>query len=274
MKTRLAIATVVESRDDFYELRKPLDRRPDAGHRLAARRVRVLSSRSPSARPVRSGLHRAGRNRFRAQALVVHIPIWGEPIFRSSWHGQLRLPTLLLGNDLPTTSSIVGVLGAGGALDQVGIPHRRVINHTDPANRRAVLAFVRAAGALDALSGQTLGLFGGRSLGILTAVADAAQWQRLFGVDIESIDQLRNRQRLAEVAVPRGSAGASPCGWRLAWAACSSTGVHVAGFERQVRCYLATRKLVDERGLRFRRREVPAGAERRVRLAVCGRICL
>ena len=249
MKTRLAIATVAESRDDFYERRKP----------LIARELQDLDwlraeFECCESQPIRSrGQIKAfveEARLFRAQALVIHIPIWGDPIFSVRLATSLKLPTLLLGNDLPTTSSIVGVLGAGGALDQVGIPHTRVIDHQDPANRRKVLAFGRAAGALEALRGQTLGLFGGRSLGILTAVADPAQWQRLFGVDIEYVDQLEIKQ-LAET-LP-----AEAVQQQANWLASRLGGIQFQGaftsqaYERQVRSYLATRELAERMGCDF-----------------------
>jgi L-fucose isomerase len=112
------------------------------------------------------------------------------------------------------------------------------------------LAFGRAAGALEGLRGQTLGLFGGRSLGIVTAVADPAQWQRLFGVDIEIVDQL-------EIKLLAESLPAEEVQAQAGWLAARVAGVDYGGaftssaFERQVRSYLATRLLVERYGFDF-----------------------
>ena len=51
------------------------------------------------------------------------------------------------------------------------------------------MAFLRAASAVNRLRGKTYGLFGGRSMGMYTAVPALDQWRREFGVDIEHIDQ-------------------------------------------------------------------------------------
>jgi len=249
MRTRLAIATIAESRDDFYALRKPL-----IEQELSDLDWLLDEFDCYHPEPIRSAAQIRGfveaAQTFRAQALLVHIPIWGDPIFTVKLAVQLRLPTLLMANDLPTTSSIVGLLGAGGALDNVGIPHSRVINYSEPANRRLVLAFGRAAGVLDALRGQTLGLFGGRSLGILTAGADAAQWLRLFGVDIEYIDQL-------EIKLLAKSLSKDEVQEQAVWLAARLGGMQFDGvftsqaYERQVRSYLATRRLAERHGFDF-----------------------
>jgi len=52
------------------------------------------------------------------------------------------------------------------------------------------LTFCRAAHVVNTLKGQTFGLFGGRSFGMNTATAVPLQWQKIFGVDVEHIDQL------------------------------------------------------------------------------------
>jgi L-fucose isomerase len=157
---------------------------------------------------------------------------------------------LLLGNNRRETSSLVGLLGAGGALDQVGVSHVRIFDHHAEAARRRIIGFARAAFAARALRGQVLGLFGGRSLGMVTATADPAQWQRLFGVDIDPQDQsviVQRAQSLPPAEVKR----------HLDWLASRLGGIEFggifspAGLERQVRSYLATRELIRERGYQF-----------------------
>jgi L-fucose isomerase len=157
---------------------------------------------------------------------------------------------LLLGNSRRETSSLVGLLGAGGALDQIGVAHVRVFDHHAEVEKRRIIAFARAASAARALKGQVLGLFGGRSLGMVTATADPAQWQRLFGVDIDPQDQsliVQRAQALPAAEVKR----------HADWLAARLGGIQYggrftpAGLERQLRSYLATRELVRERGYQF-----------------------
>ena len=148
--------------------------------------------------------------------LVIHLPVWTNPVLSVQLCSLLPIPTILLGNGRPETSSLVGILGAGGALDQAGIAHERVFDHNDKGERQRVGAFFRAAFAKKTLQGRTLGLFGGRSLGILTAAADASQIMRIFGVDIEPVDQAVIIERARGLPVWRG-ASAREMAYRAAW---------------------------------------------------------
>ena len=249
MSAKLAIANLVDSRLDFYQKRKP----------LVEEELRDLEWLRQDFDHIESGTLQSPRDIqpfaqealcFGAQALVIHLPIWADPIFTVRLTTQLTLPVLLLGNNRPETSSMVGMLGAGGALDQLGRSHVRVFDQHDEAARRQVRAFVRAAATLSQLHGQTLGLFGGRSLGIFTAMADAAQWQRLFGVDIEFFDQLEivdTAEALPEEEVKRFTC------WLLDNVASAQFNpiFTMKAFERQMRSYIATRKLILAHGVDF-----------------------
>lgn len=124
------------------------------------------------------------------ECLLIHIPIWADPILSIKIQNFIKVPILILGNDKPETSSIVGILGAGGALNQIGCEHIRIFEHREPKARANIEAFIKAASAINKLKGQVLGMFGCRSLGIFTTVADPAQIQKLFDVDIKYFDQL------------------------------------------------------------------------------------
>lgn len=249
MRTYFAVAHIADSRSDFYIKRQP----------LVEEQLSALEWLREEFHPLESNVIQTSQavqdfalacQTANVQCLIIHLPIWGDPIFSVKLASRLNLPVLLLGNIRPETSSMVGMLGAGGALDQVGLAHTRVFDHEDEENRKRVRAFILAAAVRTELRGQTLGLFGGRSLGILTAVADAAQWQRLFGVDIESIDQLEIvhlAESLLQEEVDR----------HKTWLVQRLSGVNYGenftslAFERQVRSYLATRQLVELHNLNF-----------------------
>ncbi len=249
MSFRLAIAHIADSRSDFYDRRKE----------LVLEELDALSWLREAFHPLESGVLQSSQGvadfarrcqEERIQSLIIHLPIWGDPIFSVKLVSQLELPVLLLGNIRPDTSSMVGILGAGGALDQIGAAHLRVFDDGSEETRKLVRAFVRASAARSQLRGQTLGLFGGRSLGILTAVIDAAQWQRLFGVDVETVDQLeivKLAETLPQAEVDRHAAWLSE---RLGGVSFAENFTPLA-FERQVRSYLATRYLVERLGLDF-----------------------
>lgn len=249
MEIILAIAHVADSRTDFFAKREALFE--EEVNNLAWLRDQYRTVESDCLRSSKTVKLFAEQVRMAgAQSLIIHLPIWADPILTIKLFNHIRLPILLLGNSRPDTSSIVGLLGAGGALDQVGCQHLRVFDHTKAAGRRTVVAFVRAAATRDNLRGQTLGLFGSRSLGIFTAGADTAQWQQLFGVDIEYVDQLEI-VRVGEQV--EGDEVARHRQWLAGRVAEVTFGGNfdAGGLERQVRSYIATEKLVRDHGFDF-----------------------
>ncbi|MGD8488018.1 MAG: L-fucose isomerase [Anaerolineae bacterium] len=187
-----------------------------------------------------------------AEAFVVHLPCWTAPNLVVRGVQRMGLPTVLVSNKHPATHGTVGLLGAGGALDQIGYPHLRVRAGFDsPALAQRLLPFLRAASAVRRLRGQIFGLFGGRSLGIDTGTIDSMQWRRQFGVDVEHIDQLEIIRRAERIAD-------EPTAEMVRWLETHAARVDYDGqrltSERlgfQSRCYLATREIVEELDLDF-----------------------
>src|ERR1700730_14304401 len=72
-------------------------------------------------------------------------------------------PLLLFSNIDPQYPGLVGMLASAGALNQVGTAYARAYGDiNDDAIYAKICSFVRAAGAVSSLRGQTFGLFGGR----------------------------------------------------------------------------------------------------------------
>jgi L-fucose/D-arabinose isomerase len=182
---------------------------------------------------------------------VFHYAVWAFPHFSMLAAGATPGPLLLLSNIDPVQPGMVGMLAAGGALDQIGRAHARLWG--DPAQHDlldAITARATAAAAVARLRGATFGRFGGRPMGMNTAVANTDQWQRIFGVDVEEIDQWEIVRR-ADLA----DAGEVKLGRE--WLERHAT-VHYDGgkltpelLERQIRSYLAVRELIDEWHLNF-----------------------
>jgi L-fucose isomerase len=187
-----------------------------------------------------------------AEVLVAHTPCWTAPNLVLHGVQAAGLPTVLLSNKSAATHGTVGMLGAGGALDQAGYRHVRVREDFDnPALAAKLLPYFRAAAAVKRLRGSVFGLFGGRSLGIDTGSFDPMQWRALFGVDAEHIDQLEIIRRAEQMAVE----DAEPM---TEWLASKAKGIAFNGqaltpakLNYQARCYLATKQIVAEKGLDF-----------------------
>jgi L-fucose isomerase len=183
---------------------------------------------------------------------IFHYPVWAFPHFSMLAAGATTGPLLLLGNIDPAYPGMVGMLAAGGGLDQIGRTHVRAWgNITEPDVRDRVLGYVAAGRAVSRLRGSTFGRIGGRPMGMYTAVADADQWIAAFGVDVEEIDQWEIVRRSELVSAKRAAAGAD-------WLERHCAGVHYDGkaltrelLERQIRSYHAMRELIEEWNLDF-----------------------
>ncbi|MGH3574294.1 MAG: fucose isomerase, partial [Pseudonocardiaceae bacterium] len=113
---------------------------------------------------------------------IFNYAVWAFPHFSMLAAAATPGPLLLFSNIDPQFPGMVGMLAAGGGLDQVGRQHTRVWGDVaDSEVRDRVLETVRAAAAVSKLSGSTFGRFGGRPMGMYTAVADTDQWMSTFG---------------------------------------------------------------------------------------------
>lgn len=191
----------------------------------------------------------------RVDVFIVHTPCWTSPNLVVHGVQRLDLPVVLITSRSAATHGLVGFLGAGGAMDQVGIDHLRIRENVDsPAMTEKLLPFLRAASAVNALKGEVFGFFGGRSLGIDTGSFDPMQWRQLFGIDVEHVDQLEIIQR-ADAMVKED---AERIDKMINWLESStkSVGYNDGALTRerlayQSACYLATKDIIAEKNLGF-----------------------
>src|SRR2546425_3647962 len=119
----------------------------------------------------------------RPDLALVSIPVWAFPHFTVIAARELSAPLALFSNIDPKYPGMVGMLAAGGALDQLGRVHARAwgdVADTAVVDRLDGLA--RAGAAVTALRGSTFGRIGGRPMGMYTAVSSSDQWMTQFGV--------------------------------------------------------------------------------------------
>ena len=189
------------------------------------------------------------------QALVAHVPCWVSPNMVLRGVQRVNLPTILISNKNPGTHGSVGLFGAAGALDQIGFSHIRVREEFEGADPNAVankaLPFIRAASAVSCLKGRNFGLFGGRSLGIDTGTFDPMQWRRQFGVDAEHIDQLEIIRLAEEIPEEETRKMMDWLAEHMGSIEYDDKGLIPDKLAHQVRCYLATKRIIKERDLDF-----------------------
>ena len=255
-KARIGILTFSDGRQFVHQQLEPLNQR------LLGRVVVALQETGeveviPGQQIIwTSQLARQEAQRMRAQdvdATIFNYSIWAFPHLSAIAAENGQPPYLLLSNLNPTYPGLVGMMAAAGSLDQLGIPNWRLWGDisSDKKLLDQVLCFCRAARVVHDLRGQTYGLIGGRSLGMYTAVSDTRQWQDIFGVDVEHVDQLEI-VRLAE-QVPNTQAEKA-----LEWLEQNVGKIHYDGkkltpekLKYQIKCYEATRRIIREKALDF-----------------------
>jgi L-fucose isomerase len=183
---------------------------------------------------------------------LCNYAIWCYPHLTAMATAFAPGPFLMFCNAHPSEPGMVGMLAASGALDQLDRPQHRVWGRIEePGVLARVLAFIRAAGALSKLKGQTYGLFGGRALGMYTAVSNLDQWQKTFGLDIEHIEQqdVVQYSKLVDAAKVQNA---------LRWLEKHVGQIQYDGkaltpekLKLQIRSYYAYRRIIDERFLDF-----------------------
>jgi L-fucose/D-arabinose isomerase len=188
----------------------------------------------------------------RADLTVINLPVWAFPHFSVLAARETPGPLALFSNLDPKYPGMVGMLAAGGALDQLGRPHARAWGDVDePAVLERLVGLARAAAAVRGLEGSTFGRVGGRPMGMYTAVSSTDQWMTQFGVDVEEIDQFELVRRAEAV---NGTTARQAREWLEERVAA----VHYDGrqltpelLERQLRTYVAMRELVSDLRLDF-----------------------
>ena len=188
----------------------------------------------------------------RPDLTIVSIPVWAFPHFTMLVSHETPGPLLLFSNLDPAYPGMVGMLAAGGGLDQVGRIHGRAWGDiAEPEVFARIDSHVRAGAAVNALHGSTFGRIGGRPMGMYTAVANPDQWMAQFGVDVEEIDQWELVRRAPQIDGDRVVNARR-------WIETHAAGVHYDGarltpdlLERQIRSYYVMRDLIDEWNLDF-----------------------
>lgn len=160
-------------------------------------------------------------------------------------------PYILFCNLHPSKCGMVGMMAAAGAMDQLGRKYKKIWGDIhDPKVLERLLVNIRGAFATSQLKGQTMGLFGGRPLGMYSAVSNLDQWQKLFGVDIDHCEQYEIIQRAEQIDQKKIEYARK---FLEEHARVLYDGVVLTKkiFEKQIRTYYALKEIIDEKKYDF-----------------------
>lgn len=186
------------------------------------------------------------------ELFIAHTPCWTSPNLVVHGVQRMGIFTVVLGNREMGTHGCVGLFGAGGALSQIGVEHRRIRADYDPAAyAKKLLPLIRATCATQRLRGSVFGHFGGRSIGIDTATFDPMGWKKQFGVDTEHIDQIEIIRLAGSIAPERIEKMRTWIEQNAKEVRYNDTLLTREKFDFQLACYLATKDLCKQHGLDF-----------------------
>lgn len=187
-----------------------------------------------------------------AEMTILNFAVWSFPHLAAIATEFAPGPFLLFSNINPKYPGLVGMLASAGALDQIGVFHSRAWGDIeDDAVLDKVMSFIRAAVTVNRLKGETFGLFGGRPMGMYTAVANLDQWRSLFGIDIEHIDQweiVRRSETVPSVKVESAFKWLEEYVGKIRYDGKQLTPEKL---KTQIRSYYAVREIIVEKDLDF-----------------------
>ncbi len=186
------------------------------------------------------------------EVTIFNFAVWAFPHFASIAAEFAPGPFLLFSNINPEYPGMVGMLASAGALDQIGEFHGRVWGDIeDDEVLEKVMSFVRSTTAVNRLRGETFGLFGGRPMGMYTAVSNLDQWRKEFGVDVEHIDQMEIVNRANEISSQRAQEGREWLEERVGNIHYDEKQLTPEKLEKQIKSYHAVREIAEEKYLDF-----------------------
>ncbi len=183
---------------------------------------------------------------------IFNYAIWAFPHLSAIASTFAPGPYLLFSNLHPSEPGMVAMLSSAGTMDQLGLTYTRMWGDIeDPVILAKMVKYIRAAGSVAHLRGETYGLFGGRPLGMYTAVANLDQWNSLFGLDVEHIEQYDIVRYSETVDDGRVEAGLRWLEKYVGQIKYDGKALTPEKLKKQIRSYHAVRRIMEEKQLDF-----------------------
>lgn len=254
-KFKVGLLTMSDGRPHLNELQKKMnmDYQEDIRRRLTETGlVEVVGGTAPvnsnaAAKEEALRLKQAG-----VEMTIFNYAIWCYPQYTAVAANFAPGPYLLFCNIHPSECGMVGMMAASGTLDQLERVHERVWGSIlEDEVRDKVMSFIKASCAVNRLKGLTYGNFGGRPMGMYTTVASLSQWQRMFGIDVENVEQYEIMTEAEKIDQDKVTNARKWLEERVGNIAYNDTSLTPEKLELQIRSYYALRKIIEERNLDF-----------------------
>ena len=181
------------------------------------------------------------------KALVIYVGTWTYANCAAAAALETGVPVVILPDANPGTCGFVGGAIVRGAMSEFGIYSHIVYGPLDDEKTRKKLkCLLNSSCAATGLRGLVLGVGGGRSMGMTTAVCDPNEVRLKFGIEIDSFEQMEIIERAETMPDDRSISF-------LKWMK-STFGKIIAKEEvmlKQIKLYLALKEFSLERGYDF-----------------------
>lgn len=135
------------------------------------------------------------------KALVIYVGTWTYANSAAAAALEADVPVLIWGDATKDALGLVGGAIVRGAMAEFGVHANLIYGAFDDAATLAeVKCLLDAACAARGLRGQVLGVGGGRSMGMITAVVDPNEVRVKFGIEIDNFEQFDVIKRAEAIA--------------------------------------------------------------------------
>ncbi|MDO8685178.1 MAG: L-fucose/L-arabinose isomerase family protein [Clostridiales bacterium] len=180
-------------------------------------------------------------------ALVIFVGTWTYANCAAAAAMEAGVPIIIWGDATPGTCGLVGSATARGAMAEFGIHANLVYGpFDDPETRKKIRCLLEAACTAYGLRGQIMGLGGGRSMGMVTAVCDPNEVRMKFGIEIDSFEQSDIIKRAEKASDEKAAAF-------LDWMKLTFGKIiaEESVVIKQIKLYLALKEFCEEKGYDF-----------------------
>lgn len=185
-------------------------------------------------------------------ATIFNYTIWCYPQYTAVAQNFAPGPYLLFCNLHPSECGMVGMMAAAGTLEQLNVKYKKLWGSVkDTQVLEKMIRFLKAASAVKRLKGMTFGNFGGRPLGMYTAVANLEQWQREFGIDVENVEQddiIRAGEQADDKKVEHAFQWLTEKTEKIEY---DGEGLTPEKLKTQIRSYYGLKDIIEKKGLDF-----------------------
>lgn len=179
--------------------------------------------------------------------LVLFFPTWMWTSHYTQSLMKMNIPIILWSGSVMTGCQNVGLWGMHGTLDEIGIEHKLVYGMPDDKKVLSnILVHARAAMVKNVLSKSKIGLFGSKCMDMIPGLINDAEWLSKFGIESEHLDQyylIIEAQKVTKKEIED------------AYAEVKNSVAELPplneGMEKQIRMYVAHKKLVKEHNIDF-----------------------